>query len=80
MSVPKYYRLSLNLQGLNCEFYGDFGRVLEREGTGYRLFVMGDMNGWLGDRVREGLVVHLNFLMKTGIGKKIDELSIVVRR
>ena len=75
MSVPKYYRFSLNLQGLKCEFYSDFGRVLEREGTGYRLFVMGDMNGWLGDRVREGLVVHLNFLMKTGIGKNGKEES-----
>ena len=28
---------------------------LDRVGSGYRLCILGDLNGWVGDRVRPGI-------------------------
>ena len=30
-------------------------RIMERVGNGYRLYVLGDLNGWIADRVRAGI-------------------------
>ena len=30
-------------------FWNDVDRILNREGKGYRLCILGDLNGWLGD-------------------------------
>ena len=29
--------------------------VLPGQGNGYRLYVVGDLNGWVGDRIRTGM-------------------------
>ena len=31
-------------------FWNDLDRVVERVGNGYKLCVLGDLNGWVGDR------------------------------
>ena len=33
-------------------FWNYWDRFVDRVGNGYRLCMMGDMNGWVGDRVR----------------------------
>ena len=33
-------------------FWNDMDRTGDRVGNGYRLCVLGDLNGWIGDRVR----------------------------
>ena len=36
-------------------FWNELNRTVDRTGNGYRLCVMGNMNGWIGDRVRAGI-------------------------
>ena len=36
-------------------FWNDMDRTVDRVGNGYRLFVLGDINGWIRDRVRAGI-------------------------
>ena len=33
-------------------FWNEFDMIVDRIGNGYRLCVLGDLNGWIGDRVR----------------------------
>ena len=33
-------------------FWNDLDSIVDRVGNGYRLCVQGDLNGWIGDRVR----------------------------
>ena len=33
-------------------FWNDMDRTLDRVGNGYRLCILGDINGWIGDRTR----------------------------
>ena len=35
-------------------FWNDLARVVDRVGNGYRLCMLGDLNVWVGDRVRVG--------------------------
>ena len=35
-------------------FWNGMERTVDRVGNGYRLCVLGDLNGWIGDRVRAG--------------------------
>ena len=32
-------------------FWNDLGMIVDRVGNEYRLCVLGDLNGWVGDRV-----------------------------
>ena len=34
----------------------DLDKVVDRVGNGYRLCVLGDLNGWFGDRLRAGMI------------------------
>ena len=36
-------------------FWNDLDKFVDRVGNGYRLCVLGDLNGWVGDRVRVGI-------------------------
>ena len=36
-------------------FWNDMDRTMERVGNGYRICVLEDMNGWIGDKVRSGI-------------------------
>ena len=45
-------------EGINEErerFWNDMDRNMDRVGNGYKLFVLGDLSGWIGDRVRAGI-------------------------
>ena len=33
-------------------FWNDIDRILDRVGIGHRLYILGDLNGWIGDRTR----------------------------
>ena len=33
-------------------FWNYIDRVLDRVGNGYRLCILGDLNGWIGDKMR----------------------------
>ena len=37
------------------KFWNDLDRVVDRLSSGYRLYVLGDLNGWIGDTVRVGI-------------------------
>ena len=36
-------------------FWNDLERIVDRVRIGYRLVVLGDLNGWVGNRVRVGI-------------------------
>ena len=36
-------------------FWNYLDRIVDNVGNGYRLCVLGDLNGWIGDRVRTGI-------------------------
>ena len=37
-------------------FWNDLDKVADRVGNGYRLCVVGDLNGWIADIVRGGII------------------------
>ena len=36
-------------------FWNDLDRVMDRVDNGFRLCALGDLNGWVGDKVRVGI-------------------------
>ena len=36
-------------------FWNDLGRTVDRIGNGHRLRMLGELNGWIGDRVRSSI-------------------------
>ena len=36
-------------------FWNDMDRTLDSVGNGYRFCILGDVNGWIGDRIRAGI-------------------------
>ena len=42
-------------------FWEDIDRVFDRNSNGYALFVLGDMNVWVGDMMRGPFLVSLVF-------------------
>ena len=36
-------------------FWNDMDRNLDSVGNGYRFCILGDLNGWIGDKTREGI-------------------------
>ena len=43
------------------EEWNDMGRSLDSVGNGYRLCVLGDLNGWIGERTRVGITGAFGF-------------------
>ena len=37
-------------------FWNDLDRIVDRVGNGYRLCILGNLKGWIGDRVRAGII------------------------
>ena len=37
-------------------FWNELDRIVDRVCNGYRLCMPGDLNGWIGDRVRAGII------------------------
>ena len=42
-------------------FWNDIVRTMDRVRNGYRLCVVGDLNGWIGDRARAGITGAFGF-------------------
>ena len=36
-------------------FWNDMDRILDRVENGYRVCILGDLNGWIRDRMRPGI-------------------------
>ena len=36
-------------------FWNDIGKDLDRVGNGYRVCILGELNGWIGDRTKAGI-------------------------
>ena len=36
-------------------FWNNLDKIVDRIGNGYRLRILGDLNGWIGDRMRVGI-------------------------
>ena len=45
-------------------FWSNLDRIVDREGNGYKLCVLCDLNGWVGDRLRAGITGGLDFQEK----------------
>ena len=45
-------------------FWNDSDRVVDRVGNGYKLCVLGDLNGWVGNQLRVGITGGLEFQEK----------------
>ena len=47
-------------------FWSDMERNLDNEGNGYRLCILGDLNGCIGDRTRASIIVAFEVPGKNG--------------
>ena len=48
-------------------------KILDREGNGYRLCVLVDLNGWIGDRVRAGIAGAFGAAGEDDNGRRVVE-------
>ena len=37
-------------------FWNDIERTVDRVGNGYRLYLLGELNRWIGERVKAGII------------------------
>ena len=51
-------------------FWNDLNMIVERIGNGYRLYRLEDLNGWIGDRLRAGIIGPLEFQKRMSIKEK----------
>ena len=51
-------------------FWNDMVKTMDRVGNGYRLCLLGDLNRWIGDRVRVGITSAFGILGKNENGKR----------
>ena len=54
-------------------------RVGDRVGSPYRLFVMGDLRGWVGDRVSLDITCAFGVSRENDNGRKVGELYAEMR-
>ena len=54
-------------------FWNDMDKTMDRVGNGYRLCVMGDLNGWVGDRVRAGITGAFGVPGENENGRRVVE-------
>ena len=50
-------------------FWSDLERIVNRVGNGYILCVLGDLNGWIGDRMRAGITITFGVPGKNDSGR-----------
>ena len=53
------------------KFWNDLDRNMDKVGDGYRSCVLGDLNGWIGDRVRASILVLLEFQWRKKMGEEL---------
>ena len=54
-----------------CVVVGMLSRTLDNIGNGYRLCILGDLNGWIGDRTRAGITGAFGVLGENDIVKRV---------
>ena len=54
-------------------FWNDMDRVVDRVGYGYRLCMLGDLNGWIGDRVRISITGAFGVSGENKNGRRVVE-------
>ena len=54
-------------------FWNDMGRILDRVEKGYRLCILGDLNGWMGDRTRAGITGAYGVKRENDNGRRVVE-------
>ena len=54
-------------------FWNEMGRTVDRVGNRYRLCLLGDLNGWFGDRVRAGITDAFEVPGENKNGRRVVE-------
>ena len=54
--------------------WNNIDRTLDRIGNGYRLCILGDINGWIGDRTRSGVIGAFGVSGENYNGRRVMEL------
>ena len=59
-------------------FWNDMDRILGIIGNGYRLYILGDLNRWVGDRTRVGITGASGVPGEIDNGRKVMEFCAVI--
>ena len=54
-------------------FWNDMDRTLDSIGYGCRLCILGDLNGWIGDRTRHGIASGFRVPGENNNGRRVVE-------
>ena len=54
-------------------FWNDMDRTLHSVGNGYRLYILGDLNGWVKDRTRAGITGAFGVPGEHNNGRRVEE-------
>ena len=57
-------------------FWNDLDRVVDRLGNRYRIYVLGDLNGWFGDRVKVGITVGFGVSGESDYGRRVIDIYV----
>ena len=57
-------------------FWNDMDRTLDSIGNGYRLFILEDLNGWIGDRTRSGMTGSFRVPGENDNGRRVVEFCV----
>ena len=60
-------------EGDGDRFWNDMDRTLDSIGRGYRLCILGDLSGWIGDRTRAGITDAFGISGENGNGRRVVE-------
>ena len=52
-------------------FWNDMDRILNKIWNGYRLCILGDLNGWIGDRTRASISGAFGVLGENDNGRRV---------
>ena len=52
-------------------FWNDMDMILDKVWNGYRLSILGDLNGWIGDRIKAGITVAFGVLGENDDGRRV---------
>ena len=55
-------------------------KVLHRVGNGHRLNMMRHLNRWVGEKVREDILVHLEFKVKMEMSEKLYKSVLIWKK
>ena len=57
------------------KFLEGHGQGSDSVGNGYRLYILGDLNGWIGDRTRAAITGAFGVPGENDDGKRVVEFS-----